>query len=60
MAPSKVYNHYITAHGYKRRPGNLLGAILSHVVFTAVEILLGGGMGSLVLSLVCLSAELVI
>jgi len=42
MAPSKLHNHYITSHGYKRRPENLLGAILSHVVFTAVEILLGG------------------
>jgi len=42
MAPSKLHNNYITGHGYKRRPGNLLGGILSHVVFTAVEILLAG------------------
>jgi len=38
MAPSKVYNHYVIAHDYKRRPGNLLGAILSHVVLRTVSL----------------------
>ena len=34
MAPSKLHNHYITGHGYKRRPVNLLGAILSQCGFS--------------------------
>jgi len=34
MAPSKVYNHYITAHGCKRCPGNFYWALFFHVVFT--------------------------
>jgi len=38
MAPSKVYNHYVIAHDYKLRPGNLLGAILSHVVLRTVSL----------------------
>jgi len=31
-APSKVCNHYITAHGCKRQPGNILGTIVLHMV----------------------------
>jgi len=27
MAPSKLHNHYITGHGYKRRPGNFYWAL---------------------------------
>jgi len=46
MVRNKVYNHYITTHGYKRRPGNFYWALFFHVVFTAVEILLGGRMGA--------------
>jgi len=34
MAPSKLYNDYITAHGYKRRPGNFYWALFFHMRFS--------------------------
>jgi len=34
MDPSKVYNYYITAHGYKRRPGNFYWALFFHMWFS--------------------------
>jgi len=38
MAPSKLHNHYITGHGYKRRykrrPGNFYWALFFHMWFS--------------------------
>jgi len=34
MAPSKVYNHSITAHGYKQRPGYFYWALFFHMWFS--------------------------
>jgi len=32
--PIKIHNHYITGHGYKRRPGNFYWALFIHMWFS--------------------------
>jgi len=34
MAPSKLHNHYITGHGYKRCPENFYWALFFHMWFS--------------------------
>jgi len=34
MAPSKLHNHYITGHGYKRRPGSFYWVLFFYMWFS--------------------------